>query len=242
MEYVHSDLWGPARTPTHAGGRYFITFIDDYSRKVWVSILKSKDEAFDKFKTWYHLVENETGRKLRYLRTDNGLEYLSSKFNKFCEEKRIGRHRTVGHTPQQNGLAERMNRTLLERVRCMILNAGLPKSFWGEAVTTAAYLINRSPSSAIGFKTPQEIWQGKPAIYEELRVFGCLAYAHIKQDKLEARAERCIFIGYLIGVKGYKLWRLEGVGQKCFISRDVVFDETKMGNLISYSKPKESEF
>jgi len=117
----------------------------------------------------------------------------------------IKRHKTVPRTLQQNDLAERMNKTLLERVRCMLLGAGLPKSFWGEAVTTTAYLINRCPSTGIDFKTPMEVWSGKSAYYSSLKVFGALAYAHIKQDKLERRTLKCVFIGYLEGVKGYKL-------------------------------------
>lgn len=133
--------------------------------------------------------------KLKYLRTDSGLEFLSKELTDFYKEKGIPRHRTVKHTPQQNGLAKRMNRTLLDRMSCMLLNAKLPKSFWGEVITAAAYLINRSPSSVIGFNTPMEMWSGKAADYSNLKIFGCLAYAHIKQDKLEARALKCTFIG-----------------------------------------------
>lgn len=194
FEYVHSDLWGgggAARTQTLCGGKYFLSIIDDFSRRVWVFILKSKDQAFSKFREWCINTETRKETKLKYLRTDNGLEFQSKEFADFCKSKGITRHNTVRHTPQQNGLVEMMNRTLLERVRCMLLNAGLPKSFWGEAVTTAAYLINRSPSSAIKFKTPMEMWNGKPADYSNLRVFVCKAYAHIKQDKLGARALRC---------------------------------------------------
>ena len=91
----------------------------------------------------------------------------------------------------------------------MIINAGLPKSFWGEAITTTCYLINRYPSQAIGLKTPMEMWTGQPADYSHLRVFGCLAYAHYKQDKLDPRALKFISIGYSEDVKGYKLWCLE---------------------------------
>lgn len=131
-------------------------------------------------------------------------------------------------TPQQNGVAERMNRTLLERVRCLILNVSLPKTFWGEALATAAYLINRSPSSSLNFRTPIELWNGTLADYSKLRVFGCLAYAHIKQDKLEPRALKCIFIGYPEGVKGYKVWNLDSTGPRCFNSRDIIFDESRM--------------
>lgn len=121
-----------------------------------------------------------------------------------------------------------MNRTLLERVSCLILNAGLPKTFWGEALATATYLKNRSPSSTINFKTPMELWSGTPADYAHLRIFGCLAYAHIKQDKLEPRALRCIFIGYPEGVKGYKVWNLDPTGPRCFNTRDITFDESRM--------------
>lgn len=241
---MHCDLWGPAKTITHGGGKYFLSVIDDYSRRVWVYVLKTKDETFGKFKEWLTTTENKIGHKLKHLRTDNGLEFVSNEFNKFCKAKGITRYRTVKHTPQQNGVAERMNRTLLERVRCMLINAGLPKTFWGEAIATAAYLINRSPSSAIGLKTQAEMWYGKPSDYKHLKVFGCQAYAHIKQDKLEPRALRCIFIGYPEGVKGYKLWCLEPGQAKCLISRDAVFDESKMANIQKFNTtpvPTESD-
>lgn len=110
---------------------------------------------------------------------------------------------------------------MLGKVRCILSNAGLPKMFWGEAMSIAAYLINRCPSTALGFKTPQEVWSGKPANYSRSRTFCCIAYAHIRKDKLEPRALKCVFIGYLEGVKGYKLWCLEPNQRKCLISRDV---------------------
>ena len=129
LDYVHSDLWGPSQVPSHGGARYFITFIDDYSRRVWVYVLKHKNEAFERFKEWIALMENQTERRLKRLRTDNGLEYCNKDFENFCKSKGIARHRTVRNTPQQNGLAERMNRTLIKMVRCMLLNANLFKHF-----------------------------------------------------------------------------------------------------------------
>ncbi|KAH9684673.1 DNA (cytosine-5)-methyltransferase 1B [Citrus sinensis] len=200
LDYIHSDLWGPSQVPSLGGARYFVSFIDDFSRKVWIYVLKHKNEALGKFKEWITLIENQTEKKIKRLRTDNGMEYCSKEFEDFYKSKGIARHRAVTYTPQQNGLAERMNRTIIERVRYMLLNANLSKGFWAEAVTTAAYLINRSPSSALGFKTPQELWSGKPPDLTNLRIFGCPAYAHIKQGKLEPKA-----------VKG-----------------DVTFDEEKM--------------
>ncbi|KAL5757095.1 hypothetical protein ACOSQ2_021841 [Xanthoceras sorbifolium] len=228
LDYIHSDLWGPARVPSKGGARYMLTFIDDYSRKVWVYFLKQKNDVFTTFKQWKALVEKQTGRKIKRLRTDNGLEFCQGDFNEFCKNEGIVRHLTVRGTPQQNGVAERMNRTLLEKVRCMLSNSGLSKDFWAEAASTACHLVNRSPSTAIDIKTPEELWSGKPAEYSDLKVFGCPAYAHVNDGKLEPRSKRCIFIGYPSGVKGYKLWCLDPKSPKVIISRDVVFDESAM--------------
>ncbi|XXG58369.1 hypothetical protein AAC387_Pa04g0693 [Persea americana] len=235
LDYIHSDLWGPSRVPSLGGGLYMLTFIDDYSRKVWVYILKHKREAFVQFKQWKAMVEKQTGKQFKRLRTDNGLEFCNSAFNEFCKNEGIVRHRTVRNTPQQNGVAEWMNRTILEKTRCILSNAGLPRKFWAEAVNTACYLINRSPSTAIECKTPVEVWSPAPADYTNLRIFGCPAYAHVNDGKLEPRARKCIFLGYADGVKGYRLWCLDGKSPKCIISRDVTFDESTM------LKPKECQ-
>lgn len=188
LAYVHSDLAACKHT-NH--GRF---------------VLKYKDQAFAKFKEWLIEIENKTGKSLKYLRSDNGIEFLSDEFNNYCKEKGVTNNRTVAGTPQQNGIAERLNKTLLERVRCMLLSSGLSKMFWGDAVTTASLLINKCPPVPLKFKTPDHVWYGTPGNYTGLKVFGCLAYAHLKQDKLEARAFKCVFIGYLVGVKGFKLW------------------------------------
>ncbi|RVW49359.1 Retrovirus-related Pol polyprotein from transposon TNT 1-94 [Vitis vinifera] len=127
LEYIHSDLWGPSPVESHSGCRYYVTFIDDFSRKVWVYFLKAKDEVFGKFKEWKTMVEKRTGKVVKTLRTDNGLEFCKQGF-----------------------------RRVLQKRRCMRIDAGLSKKFWAEAVNTAAYLVNRSPSTAIDFKTPQE--------------------------------------------------------------------------------------
>lgn len=124
LDYAHSDLWGPAPVNSLGGGKYYMSIIDDYSRKAWVYILKEKSEAFTVFKNWCKEVELEKGCTLKCLRTDNGLEYLSREFDEFCKSKGMRRHRTVPANPQQNGVAERLNRTLLERVRCMLRNSG----------------------------------------------------------------------------------------------------------------------
>ena len=140
---MHSDIWGLVRTPSKGGAQYFISFNDDYSRKVWVYFLKKKSEVFAKFKIWKAKVENQTGRKIKCLRTDNGIEYRDGDFLKFCEEYGIKKHFTVRKTLQQNGVVERLNRTIIETVRCLRFNAELPKIFWAEAVDMTCYIINQ---------------------------------------------------------------------------------------------------
>lgn len=207
-----------------------MSIMDDYSRKLWLYILKDKTETevMSKFSGWLNEVENEKSLKLKCLRTDNGLEFVSGEMTELCKEKGIKRHKTVPGTPQQNGVIERMNRTILNKIRCMLFDVGMSKKFWGEAAVTAAYLINRSPSSVLNGKTPDELWYGRAPNYSHLRVFGCRAYAHIRQDKLEPRALKCVMLGYPQGVKGYKLWCTEPEMGKVIISRSVVFNETQM--------------
>ncbi|GJY33525.1 retrovirus-related pol polyprotein from transposon TNT 1-94 [Tanacetum coccineum] len=102
IDYVHADLWGPSRVESMSGCRYFLLIVDDYSRRVWVHFLRHKNEAFSKFKEWKQLVENQTGRKLKKLRTDNGLEFCNQEFNNLCKESGIARHLTVIHYGQKN--------------------------------------------------------------------------------------------------------------------------------------------
>ena len=123
-----------------------------------------------------------------------------------------------------------MNITLMDKVRCMLLYSKLPKSLWAEALNTTCYFVNRSPSTTIECKTPIELWSGRVTDYSKLRIFGCVAYAHVKQGKLEPRALRCRFLGYPDGVKGYSLWCIDLKPPKCIIIRDVTFNETEISN------------
>ncbi|KAK3008579.1 hypothetical protein RJ639_014578 [Escallonia herrerae] len=156
LDYVHMDVWGPIKHVSNGGAHYFVTFIDDFSRKVWVYSMKHKSEVFDVFKQWKARVKNHTGKKLKYFRSNNGMEYKDDEFLQFCKDKDIIRHFSVKRTPEHNGVAERMNRTLLEQARCMGMNASLPKSFWAEVVNTTCYLINRSPIFAINHQVLKE--------------------------------------------------------------------------------------
>ena len=134
--------------------------------------------------------------------------------------------KTIPGTPQQNGVAERMNRTLCERARSMRLHSGLPEMFWAEAVSTAAYLINRSPSTPLDFKLPEEVWSDKQVNLSHLKVFGCVSYVHVNaadRSKLDAKSTKCYFIGYGGAEIGYRFW--DDQNRKIIRSKDVIFNE-----------------
>jgi transposase InsO family protein len=141
LDLVHSDVCGPMKTKTLGGCLYFATFIDDHSRKVWVYTLKTKDQVLDVFKQFQPSTERQTGKKLKCIRTDNGGEYLGP-FYQYCKQQGIRHQRTPLKTSQLNGVAESMNRTLVERVRCLLSQSQLPNSFWGEALSTSVHVLN----------------------------------------------------------------------------------------------------
>jgi transposase InsO family protein len=115
-------------------------------KKVWPYFLKHKYKAFDAFRKWKVMIEKQTEKKVKLLRTDNGMEFYSNEFNDYCSDEGIVRHHTIPYTPQQNGVVERMNITIIFKACCMFSNAGMNRRFWAEAASTACYLINRSPS------------------------------------------------------------------------------------------------
>lgn len=231
LELVHSDVCGPMEKTSIGGSRYFIQFIDDYSRRLSIYFLKNKSEALDAFKTYKSYVEKHTGYQILALRSDNGREYVNEPFKQFLSEKGIQHQLTIPYTPQQNGLAERSNRTVLEKARCLLVDAGLPKSFWAEACSTAVYLINRSPAKRLMGQTPHEIWSGKRPDLSHLKVFGCRAMTHIPKElrrKWDEKARSCLFLGYLEHTKGYRLY--DEKTKKIFRSRDVIFYEDVASN------------
>ena len=144
-------------------------------------------------------MENESDMKVKTLRTDVGGEYVSTEFKEFLSHCGIRHEQTVPKTPEQNGVAERMNRTLVESVRSMLIDAKLPIAFWAEALSTAIYLRNRSPSKAVKDTTHFEVWRQKKPTATHLRVVGCKAYTHIPKDergKLDKKAQMCTFVGF----------------------------------------------
>ena len=143
---------------------------------------------------------------------------------KVCQDEDIVHHFTIKGTPQQNEVAKRMNRTLLEKVRCMLSQAKLGREFWAEAVTYASHITNRLPAATNEEKNPLEVWSGSLATnYDFLRIFGCPTYYHVKDSKLDPRAKKAIFLGFSLGVKRNRLWCTET--KKIIHSRDVTFNE-----------------
>ena len=146
IKHVHSDICGPMNKKASHGASYFLTLIDDYSRYGYVYFLSHRHEALDFFKRFVAEVENKHEKGLKTFRTDHGREYLFDQFKEFCEEKGILRHLTIPRTLQQNGVAEMRNKNFLDMTRSMMVQANLPISFWGGALLTAAYILNRVPS------------------------------------------------------------------------------------------------
>ena len=216
LDLIHADICGPIRPVSAGGKRYFLPFIDDASRRAEVYLLKSKSsaEVLDCFKRFKQKVELATGRKIRILRTDGGGEFCSQEFEKFLDNNGIQHQKTTPYTPQQNGIAERFNRTIMEAVRAMLFDAGndLPVSFWGDALITATYIRNRVITSVHG-KTPFEVWEGKVPDLRHFQPFGIKADVIIPETqrtggKLGSRTECCIFIGYgdIFGTKAYRFY------------------------------------
>ena len=222
-------MCGKIGTQSLGGGEYFVTFVDDHTRHVWVYILKHKGEVFQRFQEWKALVEKSSGRKVKALRSDNGGEYTSTEFNSYLIKEGIKHELTTPHTPEQNGVAKRLNRTLVESMRTMLADSRLPHRFWAEALSTAVYLRNRSPINALEGITPCEAWSGAKPDVSTLRIFGCSAYAHVpkvERRKLDSKTRKCVFLGYGTDQKGYRLYDLQCM--RIIHSRGVVFDETSM--------------
>ena len=226
LEIVHSDVCGPMQENSLGGSRYFVTFIDDKSRFTAVYFMKTKDQVLEKFKEYEAMVTNMTEKKIKILRSDNGGEYTSKEFSNYLKEKGIQQQLSVPRTPQQNGVAERMNRTIQETARSMMHNAGQDKKFWAEAVCTAVMIRNRSPAVSVDNMTPYECFYGSKPDVSHFKVFGCKAYMHVPKEnrkKWDSKTKKCIFVGYSITSKGYRLY--DPVSRKICVSRDVLFDE-----------------
>ncbi|KAK1601384.1 hypothetical protein QYE76_037226 [Lolium multiflorum] len=223
LEIIHTDVCGPMSVASRGGYRYVLTFTDDLSRYGYIYLMKHKSETFEKFKEFQSEVENQRNKKIKFLRSDRGGEYLSYEFGMHLKKCGILSQLTPPGTPQRNGVSERRNRTLLDMVRSMMSLTDLPLSFWSYALETAAFTLNRAPSKSVE-TTPYELWFNKKPKLSFLKVWGCEAYVKkLQPDKLEPKAEKCVFIGYPKETIGYTFYhRSEG---KIFVAKNGTFLE-----------------
>ncbi|GJX29327.1 putative RNA-directed DNA polymerase, partial [Tanacetum coccineum] len=225
-DLIHLDLWGPYRVTSREGYRYFLTIVDDFSRAVWVYLLKSKDEVFGYFVEFVNLIANQFLKRIKTVRSDNGTEFINNKMEQFLKENGIVHQTSCAYTPQQNGIAERKHRHLLNVARSLMFQGNIPLCFWTDCILTATYLINRLPSSVLAGRSPFSMLYGREPSLSHLRCFGCLCFSSIlnTSDKFSSKSEKCILIGYSSSKKAYKLLSLEN--RSYIFSRDVKFYET----------------
>ncbi|SCZ92395.1 BZ3501_MvSof-1269-A2-R1_Chr2-1g04372 [Microbotryum saponariae] len=228
---VHSDVLSfPERSLT--GKRYLVTFLDDYSRKLWAYAIGHKSEVFGIFKTWLAEVELETGATLKVLRTDNGGEYCSRAFTEFCKTRGTRRQYSIPRTPQQNGRAERVNRSIVEGVLALLVDAHLPKTFWEEAAAYFVYCKNLCQHAALDKATPNSVWQGDHTTASALHPFGCTAWLTVAPElrsKLDPKAVRVFFTGYDLASKAFRFY--DTTTQKIILGRNATFLDTEFPGL-----------
>lgn len=227
LELIHSDLCGPMENKSLGGAKYMLTLTDDFSRKTFLYFLKEKSQVTKTFKLFKNAIENETDHRIKKLRTDNGTEYVNNELLNFCEESGILQQFTCTYTPEQNGVAERANRTIVERAKCMLYDAGLETRFWAEACNMAAHLMNRTVRSALNFKTPEELWNGEKPDISHLKIFGTKVMVHTpkqKRTKWAPKSMEMIFLGFDHQTKGYRCY--DPNKRQVIISRDVKFFES----------------
>ena len=235
LGHVFSDVCTLFSSCSRQGFLYFITWIDDKSCKVFVNAMKEKSEVAQHLRTFIASVELKTGQKLKVLRSDGGGEYTAGEVQSFLREKGIKHKLTTADTLQHNGVAERMNHTLVKWVCTMLIEAELPDAYWWDALWYTTLLHNMSPMHSLSDSTPEESWSGNKPDISCLRVFGCRAFIHIPdklRGKLLAKSLVCTFIGYAQQCKAYHL--VHQPSKRFIDSCDIIFN--KGGTSMSYER------
>jgi hypothetical protein len=216
------------KTPSIGRNTYFLTFIDDFSRKTWIYFLKHKSNAFGCFQQFKSLVEKKSGYYIKVLRIDRGGEYVSREFMNFCKVYGIHKQFTARYTPQQNGVTKRKNQTIMEMVRIMLETKHLSNEYWDDGLAIVVYIINRCLTKSVKNKVPQESWTSMKHNVVHLKVFGSFAYAHVPYElrkKLDKKGQKHVFVGYYEDTKEYKLY--DPIARKFIINHDVQFVENE---------------
>ncbi|KAJ4969388.1 hypothetical protein NE237_016089 [Protea cynaroides] len=224
FELVHCDILGPYSTPSHSRCHYFLTIVDDCTRTTWVFLMQNKSETLAMLSNFFILVSNQFSGSIKTIRTDNGSEFLSLSMQQLFQSLGIVHQLTCVYTPQQNGVVEHKHRHILQVARSLRFQAKLPLKFWGECILTACYIINRLPTPLLSGKSPYEMFFHKSPSYDHFHVFGSLCYARNHsplRDKFSPQSTPCIFVGYPMNQKGYRVYDLSS--NVIFTCRDVQF-------------------
>ncbi|GJW51636.1 putative ribonuclease H-like domain-containing protein [Tanacetum coccineum] len=212
LQLLHMDLFGPTSVRSINHKTYCLVITDDFSRFSWVFFLRTKDETSGILKDFIRQIENQLNQKVKTIRCDNGTEFKNRDIIEFCGSKGIKREYSNARTPQQNGVAERKNRTLIEAARTMLADSFLPNTFWAEAVSTACYVLNRVLVTKPQNKTPYELITGKIPIISYIRPFGCHVTILNTIDhlgKFEEKSDEGFLVGYSLNSKAFRVYNLE---------------------------------
>ncbi|GAA0149387.1 transmembrane signal receptor [Lithospermum erythrorhizon] len=226
FQLVHIDLWRPYKTQTRTGTTYFLTIVEDYSRTTWTFLISSKTQVGPMIKQFFVMVQTQFNKTIKTIRTDNGTEFGNHDIINFFTSHGILHQKSCPYTPQQNGIVERKHKHLLQTARALMFQSSLPIHFWGDAILVATHIINRLPSSSLGWKSPYELLYHKTPDLETLRVFGCLCFFsnnNPHKTKFDQRAYPGVFVGYPMDQKGYKVYDFHS--KRVIVSRDVRFFE-----------------
>ena len=231
FQILHCDVWGPSPTIDLLGNKYFLVCTDDCSRFSWVFLLKAKSAVSSSIRNLCLLINRQFGKHVKGLRTDNAKDFLNNELSEFLASEGIKHETSCPYTPQQNGLAERKIRDIVDKARTLLIQANGPINLWGFAIMTAVHLINKLPSSSLEFQSPIGILE---KLFPEVRlktglpvkIFGCVAYVHNpvhKKNKWSTKGLKCVILWYSNTQKGYKVYH--PITRKYMVSKDVIFDE-----------------
>ncbi|PKU60934.1 Retrovirus-related Pol polyprotein from transposon TNT 1-94 [Dendrobium catenatum] len=226
LALLHSDVWGPSPVSSHQGLRYYLIIVDDYSHYTWIFPCLLKSDVSQLFMNFILFIENQMDSRIKVIRTDGGKEYVNNIFSKFLQSKGIQHQTSCPYTPEQNGVAERKHRHVVETARTLLHTASMPLSYWPEAINTAVYIINRLPSPTTNNIPPLKLMFNITPEYSHLRTFGCECFPLLPphtRTKLHPNSVSCIFIGYSDTQKGYRC--LNKNTNRIYTSRHVQFSE-----------------
>jgi transposase InsO family protein len=232
FELVHSDLWGPAPVMSTNAFRYYLVFVDEFTKFTWVYLLKHKSDTFHIFTQFQAMVHTQFSLLIKTIRTDCGGEFTSNQFNQFCASKGMIHQVSCPHTPQQNGVAERKHRHLVQCALALLSQSTLPMSYWSYAISTAAHLINKLPTPNLSNKSPWETLYHTLPDFTYLKTFGCQCFPLLTPytaHKLYPKTAPCIFLGYPTHSKGY--YCLDPTNLRLYVSRHVLFNESTFPGL-----------